>query len=409
MCGHVGLAGRLALKEESVLKRLLVYDYFRGPHSTGLGAVLNDMETMRVAKIASHPIDLFDTKSFDKTCNGSTSSVFIGHNRYATKGKINAVNAHPFIEGDIVGAHNGTLYDDCWKELDKNLGEETSVDSLALMKHIDAVGIEETIKTIRTGMSPSSGAWALVFYDRDSGDLNFLRNTHRPLWYSFSKDCKTILWGSEWEIIYAASSLSNMGGEEYELWEDEKGNSFFPVSEDTLYRFKVKDLKDNKTGKPIKPRVKKLEAKVGMRSNSSRSNKGSSNVVSYPSGGKDNKAPFLSGIKNNNSSTSNGLRAGQRDLSSAKYMVVTSFSDDFFASAVDTQKAFEHVNHLCCFCWGDISKAQEGLVYLDSQQIILCPSCSGEKINRVILNEEDFSQYHELVTDTSDVTLEQCA
>jgi hypothetical protein len=39
MCGHVGVAGDLALKDEALMKRLLIFDYLRGPDSTGLAAI----------------------------------------------------------------------------------------------------------------------------------------------------------------------------------------------------------------------------------------------------------------------------------------------------------------------------------------------------------------------------------
>src|SRR3546814_15519590 len=88
------------------MRRLLVFDYFSGPDSTGFAALRKD-GTHRLAKIASNPLNLFDMKRFSEANNGYQSLAFVGHNRFATKGKVNDLNAHPFHYGNIVGAHNG--------------------------------------------------------------------------------------------------------------------------------------------------------------------------------------------------------------------------------------------------------------------------------------------------------------
>ena len=128
MCGLVGIAGNLEYKDEATMKRMLILDYFRGTDSTGFAAVKVKEDEVLMTKIASHPIDLFDMGAFKKALNGNTSKVFLGHNRAATVGKVNAVNAHPFQVGDILGVHNGTLDKDSWKRLDETLGYDTDVD-----------------------------------------------------------------------------------------------------------------------------------------------------------------------------------------------------------------------------------------------------------------------------------------
>jgi glucosamine 6-phosphate synthetase-like amidotransferase/phosphosugar isomerase protein len=118
MCGLVGIAGKLTVKDEATMKRLFLLDFFRGPDSTGLAAVRGD-GNIHVSKLASHPIDLFDSARFKTALSGYNSKIFLGHNRYATKGKVNANNAHPYHYGDIVGAHNGTLSISSWRALEK--------------------------------------------------------------------------------------------------------------------------------------------------------------------------------------------------------------------------------------------------------------------------------------------------
>src|SRR3546814_11475199 len=52
---------------------------------------------------------MFSTKDFGDLMK-RTHLMLFGHNRAATKGAVNQENAHPFNHGDIVGCHNGTLY-----------------------------------------------------------------------------------------------------------------------------------------------------------------------------------------------------------------------------------------------------------------------------------------------------------
>jgi len=100
---------------------MLLLDYLRGVDSTGLAAVRNKDSEVKVVKAAVNPIDLFGYKNFDMVLTGATSKVLIGHNRAATLGKVNNVNAHPFHCGAVVGAHNGTLDRPSWTRLEEAL------------------------------------------------------------------------------------------------------------------------------------------------------------------------------------------------------------------------------------------------------------------------------------------------
>lgn len=189
----VGCAGAITYKAERVFKRMLELDTFRGPHSTGIFCVKGDKST-HLAKALGTPWDLAETHGFTQAFTG-IAKVLIGHNRWATKGKINKANAHPFEFKNLAGAHNGTLR--TTHQLDDN--QLFDVDSENLYHHMDKHGVYDTIPKL-------NGAFALTWYDKNHHTVNLLRNEERPLYYAFNNDLTTLYWASEpWMIRIAAA------------------------------------------------------------------------------------------------------------------------------------------------------------------------------------------------------------
>lgn len=231
MCGLVGLAGNITLKEEKTFKRLLELDTTRGPHSTGIFAVKSDKSTI-LAKSIGTPWDLYETKACEKIFH-SVVKVLIGHNRWATKGKINKTNAHPFEFEHVAGAHNGTL--NTTYQLDDS--HMFDVDSENLYYHMNANGVEDTIKNL-------NGAYALTWYDKRTHTMNLIRNNERPLFYTFTEDMKTLLWASEDWMITIAAAQAGLKHKEIQL---------LPIG--VLHSFEVPEF-----GKEFeKTRVRKME------------------------------------------------------------------------------------------------------------------------------------------------------
>lgn len=191
MCGLVGVAGSVSLLEEKVFKSLLFLDTLRGEHSTGILSVTRGGDTSILKKAVSAQ-ELAQFKQYDDIFKRN-STLLMGHNRYATKGKINSTNAHPFECGDIIGAHNGTLVDQYLLPDYKDF----EVDSENIFHAINKEGVKATCGKLH-------GAFALTWYDRKDHSLNFLRNDERPLFIAASQDEKTIFWASEdWMIKVA--------------------------------------------------------------------------------------------------------------------------------------------------------------------------------------------------------------
>lgn len=188
---------------EKVFKNLLQLDTIRGPHSTGVAMVRTNGDNKTVKKLGTPWEGLFDSKDFEEYLKGGSFNVLLGHNRWATKGKINAKNAHPFDFDTLVGAHNGTLRS--VRDLDDH--EKFEVDSENLYHHMERNGVAETVKVL-------DGAFALTWYNKEESTINFIRNSERPLYYCFTEDRKAIIWASEdWMIEVACGMAGQKFGE----------------------------------------------------------------------------------------------------------------------------------------------------------------------------------------------------
>lgn len=363
MCGHVGVAGSLAFKDELLIKRLLVFDYFRGPDSTGLAVLRKNGET-RIAKKACNPLDLFDTKSFTEALNGHNSHVFLGHNRAATKGAVTNLNAHPFQSGNIIGAHNGTLSDASFKELKEFLGDPNiGTDSEAIIMCIDKIGIEETVKMLQ-------GAWALVWMDIETKKLYFLRNEERTFWVSYSPLLDKIMWSSEWPILSAATKLSST--HTFDLYEDKDGAKFFPTVVNKLYEIDLKELASN-AGTPLdiergflhgKP--KEVKAVVTTNPSSPFRNGGTTRMTTFgvPTGPTEDNASILNIVGSNLEPLGEWIGRDRFD---------------------------ELSKYGCSFCGSDISYEDVGVSVYDRDDVILCPECTGNVTHsRLYVSNEDY-------------------
>jgi hypothetical protein len=199
-----------------------VFDSLRGEDSTGVADVSLKGD-INIVKELGPPQVLWgwgDTTVFDsKGIQKNPTKVLMGHNRAATQGDVTAENAHPFEFDALVGAHNGTLDD--WTIRDFAEYKEHDVDSHVLYNVMNNKGVDEMYKNI-------SGAMALTWYDKETGDLHFLRNIQRPLFYAYDKTGTAIIWASEMVFLVGACVRAGL-----ELHED--GVQSVPV--DTLLTF----------------------------------------------------------------------------------------------------------------------------------------------------------------------------
>lgn len=397
MCGNVGVAGKLEFKDEALMKRLLVFDFFRGPDSTGFAALRTNGD-VKIAKTAGSPVDLFDTGKFKEALSGHNSTIFLGHNRLATKGRISSFNAHPYQFGDIVGCHNGTLDQASWDWLNKKMDEKFDVDSMALIAAIAKFGPNEIIPNIR-------GAWALVWFDAKTQELNFLRNKERPFWLAYSKDFKKVFWASEHPILNAATALATNENQTYDLFqtEDENQYRFFETEENWWYKLDINELTKGSTERP-KPRVQVVKGLDPLPVTTTHSNVGTSNYgyQCYNGGGKGTDPFNRNGATSTQQGTSSATTPDKSSKSTSTSTTTSTNSDGTsvgktgsnvipfepnivkhfqgtvnnpLANTISKEKFEEFAKFGCAFCSKDVDYEEIGVVVLEQYDAVMCPQC----------------------------------
>jgi len=189
MCGIVSYfstARNYDRKIEKFLRDAVLTDSVRGMHSTGL-FFGNDkfVDTYKKAVPGSDFIDLpHAARVFSKH---NAMNFIVAHNRAATKGAVNAVNAHPFNHGDITGVHNGTL--NTYLSLAPKMNFDTDSEHIFYALN-DRENVNDVIKDL-------NGAFTLIWHNRSDNTVHLIRNDDRPYALGFVKGSDTILGASE--------------------------------------------------------------------------------------------------------------------------------------------------------------------------------------------------------------------
>ena len=219
MCGLVGYVtaepSKHLLDRKKFFTQALFADTFRGPDSTGIALIEKD-NSVSIYKKAVPGYDFVDLGPYRRLSNRVDPIVALGHNRYATRGAINADTAHPFVDRNIVLTHNGTINNH--RQLPR--GSEYSVDSEYIAHRVAEVGIEVAVKELR-------GALALAWYDSDTMLVHFVRNSDRELHFGWCEKTKTFVYASEPDLLHWLVNRNEL--------EDKDSFITFSFEEDTLY------------------------------------------------------------------------------------------------------------------------------------------------------------------------------
>lgn len=130
--------------------------------------------------------------------------LLMGHTRAATKGAVSLKNAHPFSFDKVVGMHNGTIH----KQFKHRSEYET--DSEALYKNINDYGLKPALEEANAWDT----AYALQFVNKEDKTLNFVKNSKRPLWFTYLYNRTTLIWASEKKMLEFVLQHKNMHNNE---------------------------------------------------------------------------------------------------------------------------------------------------------------------------------------------------
>ena len=157
-------------KQINIFTQGLFADTLRGEDSTGAFSVTNSGNVHTIKDVG--PGHTFiKNKNFDDFLKDQYlyGKILVGHNRSATRGVKTDKNAHPFISGNTVLVHNGTL-------LSHHHLANTNTDSEAICIALDKK--ENPIDIL----SELDGAFALIWYNAKTKQFHVSRNNQRPLW-----------------------------------------------------------------------------------------------------------------------------------------------------------------------------------------------------------------------------------
>lgn len=202
MCGLVGILGSGIIQADlKILRELSYISALRGTDGSGIvqgrfenfgddQAKIERWNRYTIEK-SKHDIAFFlwySTKHPEGNkdlFDGIHNNFFGVHVRAATQGHICAENSHPFEYNNLIGMHNGTLFD-------KKYDSKEQTDSELLIKDISENGIIPVLKEL----SPNS-AYALVMVDKRNGKVTFVRNNDRGLFCCYNAKRDVMYWASE--------------------------------------------------------------------------------------------------------------------------------------------------------------------------------------------------------------------
>tara|TARA_R110000744_G_scaffold133667_3_gene242179 strand:- start:13807 stop:14991 length:1185 start_codon:yes stop_codon:yes gene_type:complete len=203
MCGIFGFAKREGWQSESQMNRIedivsnLTFESaIRGKDSTGLAIASNTEKMVYKTLKSSDQLVCDDEWSDILEKIDKDTTVFLGHVRYKTTGDITEQNAHPFVKGSVIGAHNGIIYNH--EEIAKKLNKDVQVDSEVIFALLNK---KEKYKEV---FDVLEGDYALSWIDEDYRNLYLMHEEGRPLYIAYWKKARCLFWASTKEILSLA-------------------------------------------------------------------------------------------------------------------------------------------------------------------------------------------------------------
>lgn len=181
--------------------RLLVLSESRGPHATGVAWLNRDGEHCLFKRPV--PAGQFVTdKAFQEVLAGmdNRATLLVGHTRWRTRGdeRINR-NNHPIRAGDVIGTHNGTIYnaDHLFRRL--RLRRFADVDSELLFRLADRAFRDETpdLERFKRDLALCRGQITAVLASRRRPGTVLVLKGNKPLELRIHRRHRAVLYASD--------------------------------------------------------------------------------------------------------------------------------------------------------------------------------------------------------------------
>ena len=234
MCGIVGYNGSKSDSTNILIEGLKKLEY-RGYDSAGIA--IKEKDNVIITKAAGK------IKNLEEKLDDKSTTLGIGHTRWATHGEPNEINSHPHQVGDITIVHNGIIenYKELKEEL-KNKGYEfkSETDTEVACALIDYYYQKD--KDIKKALSKFidkvKGAYALGILVKNDNNL-----------YSIRKDCPLVIGKGNIGNLIASDILAISNYVDKILYLEE--NIIAEISEKNIKLY-------NKESKEIKPIFKDI-------------------------------------------------------------------------------------------------------------------------------------------------------
>ena len=204
MCGIFGFAktsGRQSDNQMRILRdvftELTDESSIRGTDSTGFSIIDSDNRyTYKTLLDSSSLVDIddFEVNVLSRITRDTT--IVMGHVRLATHGVVKVTNAHPFTVGDVVGVHNGVIYN--YNQVANSMGKGVpEVDSQVLFQSLNRNKMHEAFENIE-------GDFALTWVKDSNRKIHLARESGRPMVVAYWKKARVLFWASTKEIMREA-------------------------------------------------------------------------------------------------------------------------------------------------------------------------------------------------------------
>lgn len=228
MCGIVGYNGKEKKSKEILIEGLKKLEY-RGYDSAGIALKENNKITITKAK--------GKIKNLEEKLNENTTTLGIGHTRWATHGEPNEINSHPHQVGNITIVHNGIIEN--YKELKKELIEKkyefkSETDTEVACALIDYYyNLELDIKkALAKFIDKVKGAYALGILVKNDDKL-----------YSIRKDCPLVIGQGKTGNLIASDILAISNNAEKICYLEENTIAEITDKEVKLYNKNLEEIK----------------------------------------------------------------------------------------------------------------------------------------------------------------------